>query len=228
MRNPFKFFLAAILIFLIAVTVVARLPPQHTPWGVADMNADVGFFTSVKLARLRTDAPACRAALRMARVQFRPLSDDLTDPLCARKNMLVLERSSIAYVPGVRANCGLAAALSVWERKVVQPAARRFFSSNAEGIGHIGVYACRTVRGSGGRQSQHANATAIDIQSFRLRDRRVIDVRRYWGQDDAAGKFLRAVRDGSCGVFRAVLGPEYNAAHANHFHLDIGPYPICR
>lgn len=225
-----KFFRAsaAILLFATAVVIVMRLPPQNVPWGVADLNADVGLFTSLKLARLRSDAPACRAALRLAQVQFRALPDDVSNPECAQENMLVVERSSYAYAPAVRTNCGLAAALSVWERKVIQPAARKFLASDAESIRHLGVYACRAVRGSVSRQSQHANAAAIDIQAFRLRDGRTIDVQGNWGKDTAAGNFLRAVHDGACGVFRTVLGPDYNAAHANHFHLDIGPYSICR
>ena len=40
--------------------------------------------------------------------------------------------------------------------------------------------------------------------------------------------FLRQVRDGACRSFAAVLGPDYNAAHRNHFHLDRGPYQVCR
>jgi hypothetical protein len=36
------------------------------------------------------------------------------------------------------------------------------------------------------------------------------------------------VRDGACGTWETVLGPEYNAAHRDHFHLDRGPYRICR
>ncbi|MDF2115503.1 extensin family protein [Roseiarcaceae bacterium H3SJ34-1] len=227
MRRSFRLS-AAILLAAAAVTIVVRLPPQHVPWGVADLNADVGLFSSLKLARLRSDAPACRSALRMAQVQFRTLPDDIANPQCAQENMVVLERSSYAYAPGVRANCGLAAALSVWERKVVLPAARQFLASDTESIRHLGVYACRAVRGSHLRQSQHANAAAIDIQSFRLRDGRVIDVQGNWGKDTAAGHFLRAVHDGACGVFRTVLGPDYNAAHANHLHLDIGPFSICR
>jgi len=32
--------------------------------------------------------------------------------------------------------------------------------------------------------------------------------------------FLRAIQDGACGIFGTVLGPESNAAHRDHFHLD--------
>ena len=40
--------------------------------------------------------------------------------------------------------------------------------------------------------------------------------------------FLRQVHGGACHGFMAVLGPDYNAAHRNHFHLDRGPYRVCR
>ena len=40
--------------------------------------------------------------------------------------------------------------------------------------------------------------------------------------------FLRQVRDGACSSFAAVLGPDYNAAHHDHFHFDRGPYRVCR
>ena len=40
--------------------------------------------------------------------------------------------------------------------------------------------------------------------------------------------FLRQVRDGACHGFSVVLGPDYNAAHRDHFHLDRGHYRVCR
>lgn len=50
--------------------------------------------------------------------------------------------------------------------------------------------------------------------------------------DETDGKpaavFLRAVRDGACLSFNAVLGPSYNAAHRDHFHLDRGTHRVCK
>ncbi len=43
-----------------------------------------------------------------------------------------------------------------------------------------------------------------------------------------AAVFLRAVRDGACQTFNAVLGPSYNAAHRDHFHLDRGAHRVCK
>ena len=44
----------------------------------------------------------------------------------------------------------------------------------------------------------------------------------------AEAAFLREVRDGACRWFRAVLGPEHNAEHRDHFHLDRGLWNACR
>ncbi|BCB71988.1 hypothetical protein HME01_26950 [Vreelandella aquamarina] len=42
------------------------------------------------------------------------------------------------------------------------------------------------------------------------------------------GELLRAARDGACDTFGNVLGPEYNAAHADHFHLGMRGFRLCR
>ncbi len=44
----------------------------------------------------------------------------------------------------------------------------------------------------------------------------------------AKAAFLQAARDGACSSFNAVLGPDYNAAHSDHFHLDRGADRVCR
>ena len=41
-------------------------------------------------------------------------------------------------------------------------------------------------------------------------------------------RFLRAVHEGACDYFDVVLGPDYNRAHADHFHFDRGAYRACR
>ena len=51
---------------------------------------------------------------------------------------------------------------------------------------------------------------------------------RHWSGAEPEAAFLREVRDGACRWFRAVLGPEYNAEHRDHFHLDRGMWNACR
>ena len=40
------------------------------------------------------------------------------------------------------------------------------------------------------------------------------------GQLSPEARFLRRARDEACTVFGTVLSPDYNAAHADHLHLD--------
>ncbi len=53
-----------------------------------------------------------------------------------------------------------------------------------------------------------------------LTDGRRISVLKDWDGEGDKAAFLRAVRDGACSGFATVLSPDYNAAHADHFHLD--------
>jgi hypothetical protein len=61
-----------------------------------------------------------------------------------------------------------------------------------------------------------------------LADGRRISVLRDWNDAAENGRFLKAVRDGACQQFNTVLSPDYNAAHRNHFHLDMGRWRVCR
>jgi len=68
----------------------------------------------------------------------------------------------------------------------------------------------------------------LDVIGFTRADGDVVSVQRHWDADDDNAAFLHALRDQSCGVFRGVLGPDYNAQHEDHFHLDMGPHALCR
>lgn len=94
---------------------------------------------------------------------------------------------------------------------------------------HYGSFACRNIYGrASGRRSQHATANALDIAGLRLADGRRISVARDWKGDPQAQRFLRLVRDGACRSFNTTLGPDYNAAHRDHFHVDMGGFRVCR
>ena len=41
-------------------------------------------------------------------------------------------------------------------------------------------------------------------------------------------RFLRIVHQSACKRFGTVLGPDYNAAHANHFHVETRGRGFCR
>ena len=48
------------------------------------------------------------------------------------------------------------------------------------------------------------------------------------GWDGPDGDFLRRIRDAACTWFGTTLGPEYNALHRDHFHLQDRGYGTCR
>lgn len=97
------------------------------------------------------------------------------------------------------------------------------------GIDHVGIFACRNVNHeTDGARSQHATANAIDVTAFRFADGRIAAIAHDYGKPTPQGRFLAAAHDAACRVFNGVLGPDYNRLHASHFHLDMGPYWICR
>ena len=113
---------------------------------------------------------------------------------------------------------------------MVRPAAVRRFGVAVRRIENAGTYACRRIYGrASGPVSQHATANAIDVTGFRLADGRLVSVAGEWSRGDAAARaFLHDVHDGACRLFAGVLGPDYNSEHRDHFHLDMGPYRVCR
>ena len=118
--------------------------------------------------------------------------------------------------------CAVAAGLELWQRNTLEPLAQDLFGSTIARVEHLGVYSCRRLYGrSDGPYSEHATGNAIDIAGFVLEDGTRISVLGDWAGDGDKARFLRAARDGACSAFATTLSPDYNAAHADHFHLDM-------
>jgi hypothetical protein len=218
--------LACLLATVSAVAwLFPRLPEAWNPFAPIDLAGPVGPFTRHKLRGLAGDPAACFAALEAAGVAATPLPDASAGPDCPLRDTMRLPGRFDPTRPLL--TCPMAAAWTVYERQVLDPAAQRHFGAGITRLRHLGTLACRDVRG-GTRRSQHASANAIDLAALRLSDGREVTVLRDWGRDTPAGAFLREARDGACRVFGAVLGPDRDAAHANHFHLDLGRWSACR
>ena len=224
-------------------------PDAWNPWSALRVEATPNLWTRMKLQRL-SDAPAlCLAALDAAGLAFTPLPDAEAGPDCPLRNTVRLARTRVSSLGGsLVMSCPAAVSLALWERHVVQPAALRHFGVPLARIDQVGTLACRNVYGQAeGRRSRHATAYAIDITGFRFADGRRVRVVSDWkapatssaamqasgdgaATDSAApgASFLAEVQRGACGFFDGVLGPGYNAAHRDHFHLDRGPYRVCR
>lgn len=143
-------------------------------------------------------------------------------PQCGYDDGMRLGADPIAFRPsGVVTSCSVAAAMHLLETRVIEHAALRHFGSRVVAIDHAGSYSCRRLYGrSEGAYSEHATADAIDITGFRLADGTRISVLNDWNRGGPKAGFLNEVRDGSCRLFSTVLSPDYNAAHADHLHLD--------
>lgn len=213
-----------------------RRHPQDVPWTPLSLDDPVGIFTLRKLVRLSEAPTQCRALLQAADADDIPVPARRASDECGYDNgiRLIAATGEAGLAPGVVTSCPVAAAMVVFERKVLQPAARRHLGSEVTSIQHSGSYSCRRLYGRAeGRFSEHATANAIDITGFRLADGSSVNLLRDWSSPGPKSRFLRDVRDGSCRIFSTALSPDYNEAHADHFHLDqakrgMSGFALCR
>lgn len=195
--------------------------PEKVPWTALALSQRIGPFTAQKLGALGNDTQKCLALLSAGKITHTPLPP-LEAGRCGYTNAVTLTHGGAIALkfqpasPGL--SCPVAAALALWDREIVQPAAQKHFGSAVAAIDHYGTYSCRTIAGSA-RQSEHASANAIDIAGFRLENGTRITIAAHWNDPQKAG-FLHQVRDGACQLFGTTLSPDYNKAHADHLHLD--------
>jgi hypothetical protein len=205
------------------------VPPQWNPWAPLDVRAEPNLLTPFKLSRLADDPALCNQALASSGLRFSRQADSEATAKCPLQNTLRVQGGEVALSSSFLASCPLAVAYVLFDIHTLQPAAQAVFGQRVARIDHLGSFACRNVYNrADSRLSQHASANALDIAGFRLADGRRISVLGDWADSGDKGRFLRQVRDGACKQFSTVLGPEYNAAHRNHFHVDMGRWQVCR
>lgn len=170
----------------------------------------------------------CHADLRAAGISFRPVPDRDHGGGCGLFGAVQLVDVGVP-VGGLGAvRCGEARAFVGWVRGAVAPAAWQMLGSELVRVDTLGSYACRDVAGRG-RRSGHAQANAIDVAAVRLKDGRRITLLSDWnGSDERTREFWRTLRRSACRRFGTVLSPDYNAAHADHLHLEDDRAGFCR
>jgi hypothetical protein len=181
----------------------------------------------------RADLRKCHADLSGSRANFTPLPDQYFGAGCAtvgtvrlsslRSDDAQLQLSNLGPVA-----CPLADTLAGWARFGVDRAARQILGSALARIETMGSFACRNVAGRE-RRSAHATANAIDVSALILADGRRISVKQGWSGDDAAvRRFLAVIHQSACKRFGTVLGPDYDAAHRDHLHVELSGTGFCR
>lgn len=221
---------AAVLALAAGCSTLPSLPP------LPDLGLDsrpisidqpIDASTRARLAYATRDNASCRAWLAAAGVEFRPLADQVQSETCRVVGAGQLLQPGLSPARPMMA-CPLAAAVALWRRQSVEPAAREILGAEVRQVDHMGVYACRPVNGmAGARPSAHARAEAVDVAGLRLGDGRRVTVAQNWAGPAAEARFLRRIRDDACRVFGMTLSPDYNALHHDHLHLEVGAGGPC-
>lgn len=176
-------------------------------------------------ARPRSGAEAqCLSDLGASGVRFEVLPDRYFDQGCSTLNTVQMHalRSDTGQLDVANlgpVTCPVSNAFAAWARFGVDRAARQVFGSPLASIQTMGSYSCRNVAGTG-RRSAHATGDAIDIGGFVLANGQRITLKDGWDGTAPEREFLRIVHRSACRRFGTVLGPDYNAAHEDHFHVE--------
>lgn len=174
----------------------------------------------------------CMADLGSASVKYTALPDTLFGGGCSALGSVKLLDIGTPVTNLGAMTCPLAKTFAAWARYGVAPAARKYLGAEVVKIETMGTYSCRNIVGNGGasgKLSEHARSNAVDVSAFVLDDGRRIAIRGGWkdGTEDER-TFLKTIRSSACKRFATVLSPDYNAAHYDHLHFDMGKGPFCR
>ena len=225
-----------IFVALAAMTGLAmdrNIPQQHLPWRKLNPEAPLGFATSSQFLRMSLEPS--KVCMDMARdasgFKSIPADPKKTKSVCGWNVARVVYGSEAGTLRPGEANmqCPLAVGTYMWLREI-NTAAQNHLGSDLKKVHHVGTYSCRRQNGNNsGQWSEHAYANAWDITGFELADGRVISVLKDWNsKDKKRRKFLRETRNKACKIFRVTLSPDYNKAHRDHLHVDMGPTTACR
>jgi hypothetical protein len=177
----------------------------------------------------------CVAALTATGAKFRALPEVAAPNArgCGIPRGVLLSRgpTGITYSPPISIDCSLALRLVEIEQ-IVQEEARTHLDGPIHRVATLGSYACRKVVGrlagwSDGI-SEHSFGNAVDIARFDPKKGRGASVLKFYEPDadepkTAEGRFLRSVQRRvrrEAGV--RVLGPNFDASHRDHLHIDAG------
>lgn len=183
-------------------------------------------------------------ALVAGRVSGRYLPAVRTPTLCGDEAPLeVTAVDGVALKPAVQLNCRMTGALVDWVAST-QSAARALLQKDLSAVRTASSYVCRRRNNAkDGKFSEHATMNALDVSGFELEGGEQITVKDDWRESALAerkaniprsrqdrynhpstskARFLRAVHADACKNFTTVLGPDGDAHHQDHFHLDLG------
>jgi hypothetical protein len=219
-----------VLLALVAAAVAFAfrqgiVPLLLNPLPTVDLGQASAWFVDWRLAALKYQPDLCRQVLIAPHIDAKAIPDSPVKDGCGWNNAVRMTTAGGARIGFDKLTCEAAAALAMWVAHEVQPLAKEMFGQPVTALQSYGSYSCRNIIGNSfwkDRRSEHATANAADIGGFTLADGRQISVLRDWQGDKPEARFLRAVHKRACRYFHVVLGPDFNPAHRDHFHLDRG------
>ena len=173
-------------------------------------------------AAMPANEVACRKRLRRLGVTYRDLAPIDDGGACRIDHPVQVSQLSggIEMKPAATLTCAMAAAFATWTKEELASAARWKYFSGVRTIHQGSSYSCRNISGTG-TASEHSKGNALDVMRIELKNGKDIDVRKPGWFAFRERSLLKNVRKGGCDYFTTVLGPGYNADHADHFHFDI-------
>lgn len=169
---------------------------------------------------------ACPALL-LGQVEARPLPP-IAENQCGERSPLSVtgveaNGRMIPFSGEATLNCGMATALPEWAAAVDNYLVARE-NTRIESIVVGTSYMCRPRNHvENADVSEHGFANGLDVVGFKLGDGRTVTLSEGWADAlSPEGRLLRFAHDAGCSRFTTTLGPEANALHNDHLHLDLG------
>ena len=222
--------LLTVCVIVAAATVGYRwLPSYYNPFTPLTLDDPPGKITQYKLRRLTPEA--CGALLSQANqrklIRTQPVADSAG--ACPLANVVrVRDFGTVSLSSSFLASCPLALSSALFVSQQARPLTKTLMGRELTRIDHLGSFACRNIyHRADARRSEHASAEALDISAFRLAGGERVTVLKGWTSAKTQ-PWLQALLAASCGYYGNGLGPDYNAAHANHFHLGMRGFGLCR
>jgi hypothetical protein len=145
----------------------------------------------------------------------------VTDPVQLRSVTTPTGRIDLPGTPLL--NCVFARQFVVWLSDIAAPVVAGLGAAKLASISTGTSYQCRVRNGDfSGKMSEHAFGNAIDIAGIALTNKKRIEITAVADPEDPDRRLLMALRTSACGYFTTVLGPGADAAHASHYHFDLG------
>ncbi len=217
---------------VIASRAIKSAPlPRIKPQGLQQQAAIIPRALPKETTR-KDDTESCFQELRAIGAKFTIAPATVDYGKCHVENpvnlrSVTIKQNTIDLPEAPLLNCKFALQFSKWLSESGAPILSAQLNSPVERISTGPGFECRGRNGDGSAKvSEHGYGNAVDISTFRLRNGKTLNV--------GDSTLLPGVRASACGYFTTVLGPGSNAAHAAHFHFDMGAhgksgnYRICQ